>query len=143
MGLLRKRLPTIWDTLDAVLVLVTIPMNAAAGQHDPTGWFFWSAGYCLFGSIAVHINLWQSAREPALAHLRRLGRFGGPYIGLYLGVPSYLGMAAASYLHLTTPLVDFVATALGPCTALSVTVMFMRAWRAEVLKAPPTEAAAA
>src|SRR5690349_19068493 len=30
LGLVRKRVPTIWDTLDAMLVLVTIPLNEAA-----------------------------------------------------------------------------------------------------------------
>src|SRR5262245_16499040 len=34
LGLLRNRLPTIWDTVDAALVLVTIPVNAAIGLRD-------------------------------------------------------------------------------------------------------------
>ena len=34
LGLLRKRLPTILDTVDAMLVLVTIPLNAATGRHE-------------------------------------------------------------------------------------------------------------
>jgi hypothetical protein len=134
LGLLRRRLPTIWDTLDAVLVLVTIPLNAATGRHDAAAYFFWGAAYCLLAIFAVRINLRQATREPALAHLPRLGRFGGPYAFLYLGVPSYLAMAAASYLHLAPPLLEVAAAASGPIGAVLVSILFMREWRAAVLQ---------
>ena len=132
LGVLRRRLPTIWDTLDAMLVLVTIPVNAATGRHDATAYFFWAAVYCLLGVCAVRINLRQATLEPALAHLPRLGRFGGPYTVLYLGVPSYLAIAAASYLHLTSPLMEVVAAAWGPVAGVAVAILFMREWRAAV-----------
>src|SRR5262245_29503801 len=106
LGLLRNRLPTIWDTVDAMLVLVTIPLNAATGLHEAASWFFWAAAFLLLGLAAVRINLRQATREPALAHLPRLGRFGGPYTFAYLGVPGYLAMAIASYLHLTSPVLE-------------------------------------
>jgi hypothetical protein len=134
LGLLRRRLPTIWDTLDAALVLVTIPLNAATGRHEAAAYFFWAAIYCLLGLCAVRINLRQATREPALAHLPRLGRFGGPYTFLYLGVPSYLAVAAASYLHLTTPLLEAVAAAWGPVAGVVVAILFMREWRIAVLQ---------
>jgi hypothetical protein len=136
LGLLRKRLPTIWDTLDASLVLVTVPLNAATGRHDAALYFFWAAAYCLLGISAVRINLRQATREPALAHLPRLGRFGGPYTVLYLGVPSYLAIAAASYLHLTSPLMEVIAAAWGPIAGVLVAILFMREWRAAVLQRP-------
>src|SRR5258708_18684340 len=97
LGMLRKRLPTIWDTLDAALVLVTIPLNAATGRHEAAAYFFWAAAYCLLGLSAVRINLRQATREPALAHLPRLGRFGGPHPFLYPRGPGHLAVAAASY----------------------------------------------
>jgi len=133
LGLLRKRLPTIWDTLDAILVLVTIPLNAATGRHEAAAYFFWAAAYSLLGIFAVRINLRQATREPALAHLPRLGRFGGPYTFLYIGVPSYLAVAAASYLHLTSPLMETVAAAWGPAAGVLVAILFMREWRVAVL----------
>lgn len=133
LGMLRRRLPTIWDTLDAALVLVTIPLNAATGRHEAWAYFFWAAAYCLLGISAVRINLRQATREPALAHLPRLGRFGGPYTFLYLGVPSYLAVAAASYFHLAPPLLEVCAAAWGPFAGVLVAVLFMREWRAAVL----------
>lgn len=136
LGLLRRRLPTIWDTLDAMLILVTIPLNAATGRHEAAAYFFWAACYCLLGLCAVRINLRQSAREPALAHLPRLGRFGGPYTILYLGVPSYLAMAAGAYLHLTTPLMEAVACTWGPIAGVLVAIFFMREWRAAIRDTP-------
>ena len=134
LGMLRRRLPTIWDTLDATLVLVTIPLNAATGRHEAWTYFFWAAVYCLLGLSAVRINLRQATREPALAHLPRLGRFGGPYTFLYMGVPSYLAMAAACYLHLAPPLLETVAAAWGPVAGVAVAILFMREWRAAVLQ---------
>jgi len=133
LGLLRRRLPTIWDTLDASLVLVTIPLNAATGRHEAAGYFFWAAAYCVLALCAVRINLRQATREPALAHLPRLGRFGGPYTVLYLGAPSYLALAVASYLHLTPPLMEVFASAWGPVAGVVVAILFMREWRAAVL----------
>jgi hypothetical protein len=140
LGLLRERLPTIWDTLDAALVLVTIPLNAATGRHDAAAYFFWAAAYSLLALCAIHINLWQATREPVLAHLPRLGRFGGPYTFLYLGVPGYLATAAACYLHLAPPLLEVAAAALGPIAGVVVTILFMREWRAAVLCRPDTTA---
>jgi len=134
LGILRKRLPTIWDTLDAMLVLVTIPVNAATGRHEAWTYFFWGAIYCLLGLCAVRINLRQATREPALAHLPRLGRFGGPYTVLYLGVPSYLAMAVASYFHLASPLLEVFAAAWGPVAGVVVAILFMREWRTAVLQ---------
>lgn len=139
LGLLRNRVPTIWDTVDAMLVLVTIPLNAATGQHDATAWFFWAAAFLLLGLTAVRINLRQATREPALAHLPRIGRFGGPYTFAYLGAPGYLAMAIASYLHLTSPLLELAAAATAPIAAVLVTILFMREWRAAVLN-PPVQA---
>src|SRR5262245_5734143 len=65
LGLLRRRVPTIWDTVDAMLVLVTVPLNAATGRHEAAAWFLWAGGYTLLGLTAVRINLWQATREPA------------------------------------------------------------------------------
>ena len=81
----------------------------------------------------MRINLRQATREPALAHLPRLGRFGGPYTFLYLGAPSYLALAVASYLHLTPPLVEVFAASWGPVAGVVVAILFMREWRAAVL----------
>ena len=134
LGLLRKRLPTIWDTLDAILVLVTIPLNSATGRHEAAAYFFWAAAYCLLAIFAVRINLRQATREPALAHLPRLGRLGGPYTFLYFGVPGYLAVAVASYLHLAPPLLEVAVTASAPIAGVFVTILFMREWRAAVLQ---------
>jgi hypothetical protein len=142
LGLLRNRVPTIWDTVDALLVLVTIPLNGATGMHEAASWFFWAAGFSLLGLTAVRINLRQATREPALAHLPRIGRFGGPFTFLYLGVPGYLAMAAASYLHLAPPLLELAATATAPGAGVLVTILFMREWRAAVLH-PPTQTSSA
>src|SRR5690242_7599584 len=57
LGLLRSRMPTIWDTVDAMLVLVTVPLNASTGLHEAASWFFWASGYTLLGIIAIRINL--------------------------------------------------------------------------------------
>ncbi len=137
LGLLRRRLPTIWDAVDAMLVLVTIPLNAATGRHEPAAWFFWAAGYCILALCAIWINLWQSTREPELAHLPRLVRFGGPYTFLYLGGPGFLLMAALSRLGLTTPWLDLAATATAPVAAIAVSILFMREWREAVLQTRP------
>jgi len=134
LGLLRNRLPTICDTVDVMLLLVTVPLNAATGRHEAAAWFFWAASFLLLGLTAVRINLSQATREPGLAHLPRLGRFGGPYTFVYLGAPGYLAMALASYLHLTPPWLEFTAAATAPVAAVIVTILFMRAWRAAVLQ---------
>jgi hypothetical protein len=136
LGLLRHRVPTIWDTLDALLVLVSVPLNAATGLQDGAGWFFWASGYTLLGIVAIRINLRQATREPALAHLPRMARFGGPYTVLYLGIPGYMAMAVASWLHLTTPLTELLAAATAPPAAALATILFMREWRTVVLQAP-------
>ncbi len=142
LGLLRKRVPTIWDTADALLVLVTIPLNAATGLHEGAPWFFWASAYSLLGITAVRINLRQATREPALAHLPRIGRFGGPYTLVYIGILGHMAMAIASWLKLTSPLVELIATATAPIAATFVTILFIREWRAAVLN-PPTQTAAA
>jgi hypothetical protein len=136
LGMLRKRLPTLWDTVDAMLVLVTIPLNGATGRHEAAPWFFWGATYCLLAACAVRINLWQSSREPILKHLRRLGRFSGPYNFLYVGVPGFYGVAAASWLHLMPPWLEVALTTMGAFGGVLVAILFMREWRAAVL-APP------
>jgi hypothetical protein len=141
LGLLRSRVPTIWDTVDAMLVLVAVPLNAATGRHDAAAWFFWAAGYCALGMTAVRINVRQAAHEPALAHVPRIARFGGPYTYLYLGAPGYLAMAAASWLHKTTPLIEVAAAATAPIAGVGVTIVFMREWRAAVLDPPRASAA--
>lgn len=134
LGLLRNRMPTIWDSVDAMLVLVTVPLNAATGRHDAAAWFLWAAVFLFLGLTAVRINLWQATIEPALAHLPRLGRFGGPYTFVFLGVPGYLMMALASYLHWTPLWLEVAATATAPVAAVVVTILFMREWRAAVLQ---------
>ena len=136
LGLLRNRVPTIWDTVDVMLLLVTVPLNAATGRHEAAAWFFWAASFLLLGLTAVRINLWQATREPALAHLPRLGRFGGPYTFVYFGAPAYFAMALASFLHLTPPWLELAATATAPVAGVIVTILFMRAWRAAVLHPP-------
>jgi len=141
LGLLKRRLPTVWDTLDAVLVLITIPSNAQVGRHDAAGYFLVAASWNLLAVCAVRINLWQAALEPGLAHLKRIGRFSGPYNYLYVGVPVLAAMSVLSYLHLTTPLVELVATASAPLAGVFVTIFFVREWRAAIRQAP-TEAEA-
>lgn len=132
LGMLRHRVPTLWDTVDAVLVLVTVPLNAATGLADATGWFFWAAAFSVLGSVAVNINLWQTAREPALSHFRRLARFGGPYSMLYGGAPLYLAMAFAAHLGVAPLPLEIATTVLGPISGVVVAVLFMREWRAAV-----------
>jgi len=139
LGLLKRRVPTVWDTLDAVLVLITIPSNALAGLHDAAPWFLAAAVWNVLASLAVRINLWQATREPALAHLKRIGRFTGPYSYLYLGGPAFAVMALLSYLRMTTPLVELVVTATAPIAGVAVTLLFMREWRAAVLNPPLVE----
>jgi len=136
LGLLRKRMPTIWDTLDAILVLVSIPLNAATGRHDAAPYFFWAAAYSLLALCAVNLNVRLATREALLAHLPRIGRFGGPYTFLYFGVPSYLGLAALSWLHLAPPLLEVFGAAVGPMAGVLVSILFMREWRAAVLFKP-------
>src|SRR5580698_2685029 len=87
LALLKQRLPTMWDTLDALLILITIPSNAQAGRHDAAGWFLAAAFWNLLAACAIRINLWQATREPALAHLTRIGRFAGPFNYIFVGVP--------------------------------------------------------
>ena len=142
LGLLRNRLPTIWDTIDAALVLVTIPLNAEVGLHDSTAWFFWAGAFSLLGMLAIRINLWQGAREPGLRHLPRLGRFGGPFTVLWLGAPGYFAVAAACHYHLTTPLFELAAAATTAGGATIVTILFMREWREAVLTASAADAEA-
>jgi hypothetical protein len=141
LGLLRRRMPTIWDSVDAMLVLVTVPLNAATGRHEAAAWFFWGGAYSFLGLTAVRINLWQATREAELAHLPRLGRFGGPYTFLYLGVPGFFAMALLSYLHLAPAWLELAATALGSFGAVLVAILFMREWREAVLHPPRTIAA--
>lgn len=136
LGLLRNRMPTIWDTVDAMLVLITVPLNAVTGRHDAAAWFFWAAAFLLLGLTAVRINLWQATLEPALAHVPRIARFGGPCTFVYFGVPGYLTMALASYLHLTPLWLEVAATATAPVAAVVVSILFMREWRALVLQPP-------
>jgi hypothetical protein len=135
LGLLRKRVPTIWDSVDAALVLVVIPLNAATGLHDATAWFFWAGAYCCLGVTAVNINLWQSKQEPVLRELPRIGRIGGPYTTAWLGAPAYFAIAAASYLHRTTPLFELIAAAGATIAALIAGIWFMRDWRRFVASA--------
>jgi len=135
LGLLRNRLPTIWDSVDAGLVLVAVPLNAATGRHEGAAWFFWAAAYSLLGLAAVKINLWQATREPSLIHLPRIGRFGGPYTFLWLGGPGYLAIALASYYHLTTPLLEVAAAATGGIAGVVVAILFIREWREAVRSA--------
>jgi hypothetical protein len=140
LGLLKKRLPTVWDTLDAVLILITIPSNGQVGRHEGAGWFLAAACWNLLAVCAVRINLWQATREPALAHLKRIGRFGGPYNYLYVGVPVMAVMSALSYLHLTPPLLELAVAATAPVAGVGVTIVFLREWRAAILQAPPQKA---
>jgi hypothetical protein len=138
LGLLKKRLPTAWDTLDALLILITIPSNTQVGRHDAAGWFLAAALWNLAATFAVRINLWQATREPALAHLTRIGRFGGPYTYLYVGAPILAAMSALSYLHLTSPLVELAVAATAPIAGVGVTILFLREWRAAIQQPPPT-----
>ena len=137
LGLLKKRLPTVWDTLDVLLILITIPSNAQVGRHDAAGWFLAAAFWNLLAACAVRINLWQATREPALAHLTRIGRFSGPYNYLYVGVPIMAAMSVLSYLHMTTPLVELAVAATAPVAGVGVTILFLREWRAAILQARP------
>ncbi|HEY3949487.1 hypothetical protein, partial [Phenylobacterium sp.] len=57
LGLIKRRVPTVWDTLDAVLVLITIPSNAQVGRHEAAGWFLAAACWNLLATMAVRINL--------------------------------------------------------------------------------------
>jgi hypothetical protein len=136
LGLLRNRLPTIWDTVDAAMVLVTIPVNAAIGQGDGAPWFFWAAVYSLLGMIAIKINLWQAAREPHLRHLTRLGRLGGPFMTLWLGAPGFLLVAAGVHFHRIGGVLELAAAASGMASAVIVAVLFLREWREAVTGAP-------
>jgi hypothetical protein len=140
LGLLRSRLPTIWDTVDAILVLVTIPLNAAVGLHESAAWFFWSAAYLFLALVAIKINLRQATREPSLRHLPHLGRFGGPYTFLYVGMPIFLAVAIGSYFHLTPPLLELAVAASAPLAAVLVTILFLREWRQAVRFQPETVA---
>jgi hypothetical protein len=135
LGLVKQRLPTVWDTLDAVLVLITIPSNALVGRHEAAGWFLVAGCWNLLAVCAVRINLWQASREPSLSHFARIGRFSGPYNYLYVGVPAFMVMSVLSYLHMTTPLVELAAAATAPIAGVGVTLLFMREWRAAVLQA--------
>ena len=141
LGLLRNRVPTIWDTVDVLLIFVIVPLNAAAGLHEGEAWFFWAAVFAVATVIAIRINLWQAAREPALAHLPRLARFGGPYTFAYLAVPGFSMLALASYLNLTPLWLEALAAVATPFALVLVIILFMRAWRAAVLH-PPSHATA-
>jgi hypothetical protein len=136
LGMLRNRLPTIWDTLDASLVLVTIPLNAAVGRADPSAWFFWAAAFSVLGLTAIRINVWQATREPALAHLPRIARFGGPYTFLYLGVPGFALTGVLCRLGWAPPWFQLGASLMPTIGAAVVTITFMREWRAAVRHRP-------
>lgn len=129
LGMLRRRLPTIWDTLDASLVLITIPLNACAGRPDATGWFLCATAFSVLGLSAVWINVTQTAKEPILKDTPRLARFGGPYTFLYFGVPGFLGMAALTRFHLAPMWLQVAATATAPVAGVGVTAHFMHEWR--------------
>lgn len=135
LGLVKQRLPTVWDTLDAVLVLITIPSNALVGRHEAAGWFLVAACWNLLAACAIRINLWQATREPGLARFMRIGRFSGPYNYIFVGVPAFATMSVLSYLHLTTPLLELAACATAPLAGVGVTILFMREWRAAILQA--------
>src|SRR5437762_1056981 len=108
-----------------MLAPVTIPLNAAPGRHEAAAWFFWAAAFSVLGLCAVRINLWQATREPALAHLPRLGRLGGPYTFLYLGAPNFLALSAASALHLAPLWLEVVGAAMGGIGGVLVTILLM------------------
>jgi hypothetical protein len=135
LGLLRRRLPTIWDSVDAMLILVAIPMNAETGRDGVAAYFFWGAAYSLLGLCAVRINLWQATLEPMLSHVPRLGRFGGPYTFLYLGIPGYLAASIMGWLHLLTPAMELAVATTGPVGATVVAILFLREWRETILAA--------
>lgn len=140
LGLLRRRLPTIWDTVDALLVLVTIPLNANTGRQDSVGWFVWAAAYSFLGMCAIRINVWQAAQEARLSHLPRIARFGGPITFLYLGGPLYLALAAAAHERLLSPPLEVAATSSAIVAAVAAAPLFMREWRVAVLQDKPTAA---
>jgi hypothetical protein len=136
LGMLRRRLPTIWDTLDASLVLITVPLNAFAGRPDATGWFACGAAFSVLGLSAIWINVTQSAREPVLRDAPRLIRFGGPYTFLYLAVPGFAGMAVLTHLGLAPLWLQCLAVASAPAAGVGVAIHFMHEWRALVRSAP-------
>jgi cation transporter-like permease len=129
LGMLRRRLPTIWDTLDASLVLITVPLNAFAGRVDATGWFVCAAAYCVLGLSAIWINVTQSAREPILRDFCRLIRFGGPYTYLFLGVPGFTVTAVLAHTGFAPLWLQCLAVASAPAAGVWVTIHFMREWR--------------
>lgn len=139
LGLLRNRVPTIWDTVDVLLVLVTVPLNAATGLTEGTAWFFWAAAFAVATVIAIRINLGQTAREPSLAHLQRLARVGGPYTFAYLAVPGFSALALASHLNMTPLWLETLAAVATPFALIVVIILFMREWREAILH-PPSQA---
>lgn len=143
LGLLRYRVPTIWDTVDVMFVLVTVPLNAAVGLHDGAAWFFWAAVFAVATVAAIRINLWQAAREPALAHLPRLARIGGPYTFAYLAVPGFSALALACHLNLTPLWLETLAAVATPFALVMVIILFMRDWREAVLHPPSQTTASA
>ena len=55
---------------------------------------------------------------------------------LYLGVPGYLGLAAASWLHVAPTWLEVFAAAWGPVAGVVVAILFIREWRAAILLKP-------
>src|SRR5262249_11524224 len=93
-------------------------------------------GYSGLGISAVRINLWQAKREPALAHFQRIGRFGGPYTYLYLGVPGFLAMTLLSYLGLAPLPLQVAPAASASVAGVGTAILFVREWRAAIEAAP-------
>jgi len=75
LGMLRNRLPTIWDTVDVVLVLNVIPLNAAVGRHEGASWFFWAAAYLFLALIAIYGDSGGDYRRRGRRWPRHRGRF--------------------------------------------------------------------
>jgi hypothetical protein len=128
LGMLRRRTPTLLDTVDACLVLITLPLDAFAGRQDATGWFIFAAAYCFLGITAVWINTHQSAREPMLRRAPELIRLGGPFTFLYIGGPGYLAMALLTHLHLAPLWLQALAAGGGVAGGAFTVIFFMSEW---------------
>ena len=136
VGIARRRVPDLYDSLIAFgTPLLLLIANSFVGQKDIWPWFYIASLYLAVSIATSYLHTRMALHEPELESLRGLLRMSG-HLGILSAGVVIFGIAGycdrQGYL---SPFAELLIAALPLPAAALVSYLFMRDWRASVVKA--------
>lgn len=129
IGVSRKHIPTLGDSLFAILPPVLIlAATSFVGQQEVWPWFYVASVYLVSTIVVVRWNVQLALAEQGLAGLALLVRPKGMLLVPMMGAPFFAAVGWASQHRMLSPAFELLCAVIPTPAALWCVHLFFRDW---------------